>query len=98
MGIYQSKSKRWYTGISSIILGAERVPSRASFVFSDPVLDHARGSIRALAYLVSVQVLESGPEGTVHVVVLTGEAVLACVTEWVELVAPVAAEVEPFCR
>ena len=45
-----------------------------------------------------IKVFEARPERSIDVVILPGEAVLARVAERVELVAPVALEMEPFRR
>lgn len=60
------------------------------------VFDRARVLIAALTHLATVEVLESGSERPIHVVILSGETVLSVVAERVEFVAPMPVEVEPF--
>jgi hypothetical protein len=52
-------------------------PSLWSLPLFDVVLDNARSTVRALANLVAVEMLEFRAEGPVDVVVLSGESVLA---------------------
>jgi len=65
---------------------------------SEPVLDHARRGVGALTDLLSVQMLELGPDGSIHVVVLSGKAILPFVVQRIEFVAPMTGIVEPFGR
>lgn len=65
---------------------------------SDGITNDTRRPVRALAHLVSVQVLESRSQGPIHIVVLAEEPVLTGIAQMVEFVAPMAAEVEPLRR
>jgi hypothetical protein len=64
----------------------------------DVVLDNAGGTIRALADLVAVEMLEFRTERPIHVVILACKSVLALIAKRVELVAPLASIMEPFSR
>ena len=59
------------------------------------ILDHAWARIRSLADLATIEVLEAGPHGSIHVMVLSCEPILSLVTKRVELITPVALEVKP---
>ena len=70
-------------------------PLRSTLRLANIILNHTCRRIGTLAQLVAIQMLKARPNGSVDVVILTGEAVLTRITERVELVAPVAPEVEP---
>jgi hypothetical protein len=62
----------------------------------DIVLDNTGSTIRALADLVAVEMLEFRTERPIHVVILARKSVLALIAERVEFVAPMASKMEPF--
>lgn len=73
------------------------VPAFRTLLLPDVVLDDARRVIGTLADLPAIEVFEPRTQRAVHVMVLSGKAVLSMVAEWVELVSPVAIKVEPLC-
>jgi hypothetical protein len=51
-----------------------------------------------LANLVTVEMFEAGTDRAADIVILTRKSILTGITQWIELIAPVALEIKPFCR
>lgn len=92
----RNRDKKRWKGLIVGLAWATIDPSFRALFLPDIVLDRAGVLVAALTHFAAVEVLESGSEWPVHVVVLSGEPVLSVIAERVEFVAPVSVEIEPF--